>query len=85
MKTVALKRLLILILLSMAPLCLSHQNPAQTDQNPTAPDEKVYEGKDVDTKVKVLSQPDPIYTFEASRQHVVGIVRLSAVFTGSGQ
>src|SRR5689334_23188948 len=68
-----MKHFLILILLSM--LSVQEQKP----------DEKVYQGKEVDTKVKVLSQPDAVYTFQAAREHVVGTVTLTAVFTGSGE
>lgn len=73
-----MKHLLMLMLLSMA---LSHSILAQEPN----PDEKVYEGKEVDTKVKILSQPDAVYTFQAAREHVVGTVTLVAVFTGSGE
>lgn len=77
-----MKPLLILVLFSISSIYLSHQNLAQTDQK--APDEKVYDPKEVDTKIKILSMPDPGYTYEATRQHVVGVVKLSAVFTSSG-
>lgn len=73
-----MKHLLLLILLS---LVLSHASLAQ-GQNA---DEKVYEGKEVDVKVKILSQPDAVYTNQAAREHVVGTVTLIAVFTGSGE
>ncbi len=84
MKASTLKPLLILILFSVSSTYLSHHNRAQTDQDSKAPDEKIYDPKDVDTKVKILSQPDPAYTYEAGRQHVVGVVKLTAVFTSSG-
>jgi hypothetical protein len=84
MKASALKSLLILILFSVSSTYLSHPNVAQTDQDSKAPDEKVYDPKDVDTKVKILSMPDPGYTSEATRQHVVGVVKLTAVFTSRG-
>ena len=80
-----MKRILILILLLMASVYLSHPNLAQTVQDQKATDEKVYEGKEVDTKVKILSQPNADFTFQAKFQNVVGIVRLTAVFTGSGE
>lgn len=82
MKASALKPLLIVILVSMSSIYLSHQNLAQTDQDSKA--EKVYDGKDVDTKIKILSKPEAVYTNEAARQNVVGVVKLSAVFTSSG-
>ena len=77
MKTLVLLKL---ILLAMACVCL-----AQAAQDQRAPDEKVYEGKEVDTKVKILSMPDPVYTSDAARDNVVGIVKLKAVFTASGE
>ena len=80
-----MKRVLALILLSTASGYLSHQNPARTDQNPSGTDDKVYEAKEVDSSVKVLSKPDPRYTQEALRQHVVGVVKLTAVFAGDGE
>jgi TonB family protein len=85
MKTLALKKLFQLILLSMVSVWPSNQNLAQTDQNPKPPDEKIYDAKEVDRKVEILSMPDPVYTSEASRQHVVGVVKLTAVFTGNGE
>ena len=73
-----MKHFLMLILVLLA---LSHLSLAQ-DQNAG---EKVYEGKEVDTKVKILSQPDAVYTNQAAREHVVGTVTLIAVFTASGE
>ena len=69
-----MKHFLLLVLLLMV---LSHQDQSS--------DEKVYEGKEVDTKVKVLSQPEAVYTYQAAREHVVGTVILIAVFTRSGE
>src|SRR5215467_1067807 len=80
-----MKQILISILLLIASGYSLSQNPAQTAQDPKAPDEKVYLGKEVDTKVKILTKPEAVYTSEASRQHVVGVVTLTAVFTGSGE
>jgi TonB family protein len=74
------KRLLILILLSPALGYVSHQDPA-----PTPTDEKIYEAKEVDSSVKILSKPEASYTFAAVRQHVVGVVRLTAIFTRNGE
>jgi len=82
MKASVLKPLLVVILFSISSTYLSNQT--QTDQNSKAPDEKIYDAKDVDTKVKILSMPDPGYTAEATRQHVVGVVKLTAVFTSGG-
>jgi TonB family protein len=73
-----MKHSFILLLLSMALV----QPILAQDKNS---DEKVYEGKEVDTRVKVLSQPDAVYTNEAARQHVVGTVTLIAVFTAGGE
>ena len=78
-----MKRILVLILLGAAWGYVSPQVAAGTDQKPT--DDKVYEAKEVDSRIKILSKPEAEYTNEATEQHVVGVVRLSAVFTGSGE
>src|SRR5262245_15557763 len=76
-----MKRVLILILL----LTVSGHVLAQTNQNSNDTDDKVYERKQVDTTVKIISQPEARYTFEAQRENVVGVVRLKAVFTAKGE
>jgi TonB family protein len=42
-------------------------------------------GKDVDTKVRLLSKPDPTYTDRARYNQVTGTVVLKAIFSGSGK
>ncbi len=80
-----MKQALILILLATASGYLSQPNPVRLDQNPNTTDDKVYEAKQVDSTVKILSKPDPRYTAEAARQHVVGVVRLTAIFAADGE
>ena len=46
---------------------------------------KVFNGKDVNTKARVLSKPEPQYTEEARKNQVTGTVILRAVFTSGGQ
>ena len=46
---------------------------------------KVFNGKDVNTKARVLSKPEPQYTEEARKNQVTGTVVLRAVFTSGGQ
>jgi TonB family protein len=46
---------------------------------------KTFSGKDVTTKARVLSKPEPQYTEEARKNQVTGTVVLRAVFTSSGQ
>jgi TonB family protein len=46
---------------------------------------KVFSGKDVTSKARVLSKPEPQYTEEARKNQVVGTVVLRAVFTSGGQ
>jgi len=46
---------------------------------------KVFSGKDVSSKARVLSKPEPQYTEEARKNQIVGTVVLRAVFTSSGQ
>jgi len=46
---------------------------------------KVFSGKDVNSKARVLSKPEPQYTEEARKNQIVGTVVLRAVFTSGGQ
>ena len=46
---------------------------------------EVFAGRDVTTKVKLISKPEPQYTEEARRSLVTGRVVLRAVFAGDGQ
>ncbi len=46
---------------------------------------KVFSGKDVSSKARVLSKPEPQYTEEARKNQITGTVVLRAVFASSGQ
>jgi TonB family protein len=46
---------------------------------------KVFSGKDVNSKARVLSKPEPQYTEDARKNQVTGTVVLRAVFTSGGQ
>jgi TonB family protein len=46
---------------------------------------KTFSGKDVSSKARVLSKPEPQYTEEARKNQVTGTVVLRAVFTSGGQ
>src|SRR5262249_5414516 len=46
--------------------------------------EKVYNGRDVTTKVKVLKKPEPVYTEQARNAFISGTVILRAVFSANG-
>jgi TonB family protein len=46
---------------------------------------KIFSPKDVTTKVRILSKPDPPYTEEARKNQIMGTVVLKAVFSASGQ
>ena len=46
---------------------------------------KVFSGKDVNSKARVLSKPEPQYTEEARKNQITGTVVLRAVFTSGGQ
>ena len=50
----------------------------------SAPELRVYKGAEVDTKVRVLSKPNPSYTEEARRNQVRGTVVLRCVFSADG-
>lgn len=46
---------------------------------------KVFSGKDVTQKARVLSKPEPNYTEDARKNQITGTVVLRAVFASSGQ
>ncbi|HKZ80356.1 MAG TPA: energy transducer TonB [Pyrinomonadaceae bacterium] len=46
---------------------------------------RIFSGKDVTSKARVLSKPEPQYTEEARKNQIVGTVVLRAVFSSSGQ
>jgi TonB family protein len=46
---------------------------------------RIFNLKEVTTKVTILDKPEPSYTEEARKNNVTGIVTLRAVFTASGQ
>jgi TonB family protein len=46
---------------------------------------KIFTGKDVTTKAKLISKPEPQYTEEARKNQVTGTVVLKVVFASSGQ
>jgi TonB family protein len=52
--------------------------PAETGQT-------IFLGKEVDTKARLISKPEPVYTAEAKKRGVVGTVVLKAVFSASGK
>jgi TonB family protein len=46
---------------------------------------KIFNGKDVTQKARIISKPEPGYTEEARKQQVTGTVTLRAVLSSSGQ
>ncbi|MCM3871334.1 MAG: energy transducer TonB [Pyrinomonadaceae bacterium] len=46
---------------------------------------RIFSGKDVSSKARVLSKPEPQYTEEARKNQITGTVVLRAVFTSGGQ
>ena len=46
---------------------------------------RIFSGKDVTSKARVLSKPEPQYTEDARKNQIVGTVVLRAVFSSSGQ
>jgi TonB family protein len=46
---------------------------------------RIFSGKEVSSKAKVLSKPEPQYTEEARKNQITGTVVLRAVFTSGGQ
>ncbi|HEX4900675.1 MAG TPA: energy transducer TonB, partial [Pyrinomonadaceae bacterium] len=46
---------------------------------------RIFSGKEVNSKARVLSKPEPQYTEEARKNQITGTVVLRAVFTSGGQ
>ena len=47
--------------------------------------ERIYSGKDVTTKARLISKPEPGYTDDARNNHVTGTVVLRAIFSKTGE
>jgi len=47
--------------------------------------ERIYKGKELDTKARLISKPDPEYTDKARRNRIRGTVILRAVFSKTGE
>jgi TonB family protein len=47
--------------------------------------ERIFTGREVDTKARLLSKPEPIYTDEARDNKLTGTVILKVIFSKSGQ
>ena len=47
--------------------------------------DKIFNGRDVSSRARVLSKPEPQYTEEARKNQITGTVVLKAVFTSGGQ
>lgn len=52
---------------------------------PATAEQRIFVGKEVDTKARLLSKPEPSYTDKAKKNQVVGTVILKAVFSASGK
>jgi TonB family protein len=58
--------------------------PPATEANGATDYNKVFSGKDVTQKVRILSKPEPTYTESARKYAVTGTVVIRAVFASSG-
>lgn len=52
---------------------------------PDNPDERIFTGREVDTKARLTGKPEPPYTEEARKQWISGTVVLRAVFSAKGK
>ena len=52
---------------------------------PEVDGERIYTGRQVDTKVRLISKPPPIYTAAAKANATTGTVVLKVVFSGTGK
>ena len=67
------------------------ETPLQSPESTTVPrggdgePNRIYSGKEVTQKARILSKPEPQYAEEARKNQVTGTVVLRAVFTSDGQ
>jgi TonB family protein len=52
---------------------------------PTAGGERLYTGREVDTKTRLISKPAPVYTAAARKNEITGVVILKVVFSADGK
>ena len=67
---------------------LQNSSPAELATPPPSPvtdEEKIFTGREVDQKARVLSKPEPTYTEGARKNQITGTVVLRAVFSSSGE
>ena len=55
------------------------RDPNKIDYN------RIYSGKEVDRRARVLEKPEPIYTAAARQHNITGTIVLRAVLTAQGQ
>lgn len=65
--------------------CVTPSADADTTTTPTAAAEEIFHAKDVTTKARILSKPDPAYPLEARRNGTTGSVVLRAVLSAAGR
>ena len=56
----------------------------QSESVELAAGEKVYTGKEVDTKARLISKPEPMYTDKARSKQVTGTIVLKCIFAADG-
>jgi len=59
--------------------------PGTQIQAPAYTGEKIYTGREVDVKARLLTKPEPMYTADARKNEISGIVILKVVFAKTGQ
>ena len=47
--------------------------------------ERIYTGREVDTKARLITKPEPVYTEDARLEQISGVVILKVVFSATGE
>jgi TonB family protein len=55
-----------------------------SDLNKSQGQSQIFSGREVTTKARVLTKPEPKYTAEARKHQITGTVRLRAIFSANG-
>lgn len=84
-----MKRVL-LIVVSLFAITLLANGPLLAQLPPQVPDNQecdfpVYNGKELDRKIKILEKPEPGFNLKERREHARQTVILIAMFCGSGK
>src|ERR1700694_6051384 len=66
------------------PNSKASRQAATPTASPAVDYSRIFSGRDVEQQVRITSKPEPVYTEEARRNQITGVVVLRAVFSSAG-